>query len=172
VFASLDFKPPRLGAEDFDTVLNMHMREHLDIMELPEGVGRNHRIHKGVEDWLSGTGRGDDVESLLQGNSFYDQKKGVILFKFDDLRSALISTKVIRDTQKESTLLFDFLKKPYEQVTNKGESERIKNPGINAEQVKKNVKGKTMHVWSVEAKLFDLTDNEVEPKEIIKERAF
>tara|TARA_R110001592_G_scaffold212032_1_gene464229 strand:+ start:11078 stop:12766 length:1689 start_codon:yes stop_codon:yes gene_type:complete len=171
VGVTLDFKPARMGADDFDVYINHHMREHLDIMELPEGVGRSNRIHKGVEDWLSGTGRGDDVQGLLQGSSFYDEKKNKIFFKFDDLRSALVSTKIIKDTQRESSLLYDFVKKPYE-IEIDGKTERVKNPGLNAEQTKKTINKKTIHVWVVDSRLFDLLGDNVEPKEIIKERAF
>jgi len=171
VGVALDSKPARMGADDFDVYINHHMAEHLDIMELPEGVGRNNRIHKGVEDWLSGTGKGDDLEGLLSGNSFYDEKKNKIFFKFDDLRSALVSTKIIKDTQKESSLLYDFVKKAYEKEVD-GKTERIKNPGLNATTLKKNVHGRTIHVWEVDARLFDLSGDDIEPKEIKKERAF
>ena len=48
----------------------------------------------------------------------------------------------------------------------------VKNPGLNAEQTKKTINKKTIHVWVVDSRLFDLLGDNVEPKEIIKERAF
>jgi len=168
VFATLDFKPPRLPGEDFDAILNNNMRDRLEYVRLPEGVSRTDRIRTGIQDWLSGTGQGDDRESLLAGNSFYDEKKKKIYFRFPDLRSALVSTKSIKDTQRDTTMLLDFLKRKNKD----DQGNDITNAGLNASSMKLNVKGKTVHVWAIEEILFDLTKDDIEPKEIIKEDAF
>ena len=168
VFATLDFKPPRLPGEDFDAILNNNMRDRLEYVRLPEGVSRTDRIRTGIQDWLSGTGQGDDRESLLAGNSFHDEKKKKIYFRFPDLRSALVSTKSIKDTQRDTTMLLDFLKRKNKD----DQGNDITNAGLNASSMKLNVKGKTVHVWAIEEALFDLTKDDIEPKEIIKEDAF
>ena len=96
----LDFKPPRMANEDFDNILNGHLRERLEYVQLPEGITRNDRTRAGIVDWLLGTGHGDDKESILTGNSFHDTKKNKIYFKYDNLRAALISTKCIREPKE------------------------------------------------------------------------
>ena len=164
----LDFKPPRMANEDFDNILNGHLRERLEYVQLPEGITRNDRTRAGIVDWLLGTGHGDDKESILTGNSFHDTKKNKIYFKYDNLRAALISTKCIRDTQKDAHILSDFLKG---KATGPNGVE-ITNPGLEAETVKININGSTVHVWSINAGLLDLNREELEPKEIIKEDAF
>lgn len=57
------------------------MRERLTHVQLPEGVGRFDRIKEAINDWFTGTGSGEDRESLLKGSSWHDQKrKKYILF--------------------------------------------------------------------------------------------
>jgi len=168
VFATLDAKPPRLAVNDFDTFMNVSMREHLEVVQLPEGVSRLDRIRGAIENWLTGTGAGDDKESILAGNSFYDVKKKVVWFRFQDLRDALVSTKDLRATQNDSTMLLDFIKRGAKNEA----GEKITNPGLEAKDGRLNVNGKTIFCWYIKDTAVDMTITDIEPKDIIKEDAF
>ena len=168
VFATLDAKPPRLAANDFDTFMNVSMREHLEVVQLPEGVSRSDRIKSAIESWLTGTGAGDDKESVLTGSSFHDVKKKKVWFRFQDLREALVATKDLRNTQTDTTMLLDFIKRG----TRNEAGEKITNPGLGATDGRLNVNGKTIFCWYISDTAVDMTATDIEPKDIIKEDAF
>ena len=155
----LDAKPPGLGAANFDDWMRVQMRERLTHVQLPEGVGRFDRIKEAINDWFTGTGSGEDRESLLKGSSWHDQKKKEIHFVFTDLYNALISVKAIKENAKDSSLLLDFLKRDTD----------TENPGLGAKGNRININKKTKFVWTIKEENLNLEEVEIDPKEIIKE---
>ena len=155
----LDAKPPALGAANFDTWMRIQMREKLNKIQLPEGVGRFDRIKEAINDWFTGTGSGEDRESLLKGSSWHDEKKKEVHFVFSDLHSALVSVKALKENAKDSSLLLDFLKREP-----KGD-----NPGLGAKGNRININNKTKFVWTIKDDNLNVEEIKIEPKEIIKE---
>ena len=161
----LDAKPPGLGAANFDDWMRVQMRERMTHVQLPEGVGRFDRIKESINEWFLGTGQGESRESLLQGSSWHDTDKKIVYFVFSDLYSALISTKAIKENAKDSSMLMDFLKRPL--VDEEGNEHP--NPGLGAVSKRININNKTKAVWAIKEENLNLEEEEIEPKEIIKE---
>ena len=161
----LDAKPPALGAANFDDWMRVQMRERMTHVQLPEGVGRFDRIKESINEWFLGTGQGENRESLLQGSSWHDTDKKIVYFVFSDLYSALISTKAIKENAKDSSMLMDFLKRPL--VDEEGNAHP--NPGLGAVSKRININNKTKAVWAIKEENLNLEEEEIEPKEIIKE---
>jgi len=77
----------------------------------------------------------------------------------------LISTKAIKENAKDSSMLMDFLKRPL--VDEEGNEHP--NPGLGAVSKRININNKTKAVWAIKEENLNLEEEEIEPKEIIKE---